>query len=69
MGDVLHELVKAIESQEAAIRELADITEKQNETIGGLVLVVQALIDLLPDNKQREEHVARLLTQPTVGSS
>ncbi len=49
----LRPFIEALETQELALSELTDLTEKQAETIGGIVLVLRALMDVLLDEEQR----------------
>jgi hypothetical protein len=49
----LRPVIEALEAQELALSELTDLTEKQAETIGGIVLVLRALMDVVLDEEQR----------------
>jgi hypothetical protein len=49
----LSALLQALNSRERALTELTDVVEGQVAGIGGVVLVLRALIDLLLDEEQR----------------
>lgn len=63
-ADYLVPLIEALQSQEEALTTLTDLTEKQNEVIGGVVLVIQTLIDMLLDDGARAELELRLRRAP-----
>ena len=47
-------LIRAIRAQEEAVSELALSSEKQADTVAGVVLVLRALIDLVLSEEQRQ---------------
>jgi hypothetical protein len=60
-------LSDAIGALDSALSDLSEMTEKQADTIGGVVLVLRAMIDVVMDEDQRlmlERHLA--MTAPTV---
>jgi hypothetical protein len=46
-------LIKALRAQEATLSELDALSERQTDTIGGVVVVLRALIDIVLDEEQR----------------
>lgn len=49
----LGSLVRALRTQEAALSELTALSERQADTIGGVIVVLRALIDMMLDDEQR----------------
>jgi hypothetical protein len=46
-------LVAALKLQDRALTELTDLTERQGDAIGGVSLVLRALLDVLLSEEQR----------------
>jgi hypothetical protein len=57
-------LIQALSSQQEALAQLTNLGEQHGELIGGLMLVLRALMDLLLDDEQRAELQARLARTP-----
>ena len=49
----LNALIRAVRAQEEALSELAASSERQADTVAGIVLVLRALMDLVLDEAQR----------------
>ncbi|SRR6266568_7491384 len=49
----LRALLDALKAQDLSLAELTNLTEKQADAIGGLVLVLRTLMDVLLNEEQR----------------
>ena len=49
----LNPLVSALRAQEAVLSELTALNERQSDSIGGVIVVLRALIDIILDAERR----------------
>lgn len=56
----LRAVLNALGSQDDALSELTDVIGRQGDAIGGVVLFLRALVDVLLDNEQRAMLVSHL---------
>lgn len=62
----LRAVLDVVEAQQRAIAELTDATERNADTIGGLILALRALMDIMLDEEQRamlESHLRMMIAK------